>query len=293
VRSPVNNRRWPLVIATIGVACVILIWKVRRPPSHVSQSADSPLPPASGLRQPHDPGTEARTSAPALAARRLPAVVSSTAETTFGYPNPVIESVVLDKSEVCRGEENFIHVNVRTVNGTDADNRILLGGVGFIGSDSTGPRMPIRLTSPLAQDAWPTVIVQGWGGTSTEQRIPPVAVKDCDSGPIVMIQPHRVLGAGADVYDLEIKLIPDVELSLVDWDFGDGQKRTSGPRAVQHDYSARPQLSRFSDFVVSVVTRSRAGRTLRGSRTIEIFNREYWKRRTQRNTIAAGGTPTP
>ena len=40
---------------------------------------------------------------------------------SFGRPNPVIERVLVEKSEVCRGEENFVRVDVSTVDDSDAD----------------------------------------------------------------------------------------------------------------------------------------------------------------------------
>jgi hypothetical protein len=211
--------------------------------------------------------------------RLRPFESARTVTSSYGHPNPIIERVIVDKLDVCRGEENFVHVDASTVDNTDPDLKITLIGTGFIGSGATGRRLPFRLLSAMKPDDMPSVSISGWGGTHVEQRIPFVKVRDCDAAPALAIVPHKLADKGEDVFDLEIGAEAGNVLSNVTWDFGDGQKATSPDLHVVHSYGGHPQLTRFSEFLITVTATDQSGRRLSGSRTLELFNREYWKRR--------------
>src|SRR5437764_7780950 len=72
--------------------------------------------------------------------RRAAASARRVTTSVFGHPNPIIENVRVDKTEVCRGEENFLHVDVTTADGTERDLRIALtaGNVAMMGAQETG-----------------------------------------------------------------------------------------------------------------------------------------------------------
>lgn len=193
---------------------------------------------------------------------------------SFGRPNPIIERVIVDKTEVCRGESNTIRVDIKTVDSTDGELKIGLSGAGFLGIESTGSRLPFRLLGPTSDDKLPIVVVFGGHGTHAEQRIPFVRVKDCNALPFITIEVHRQDDRGRDVFKLAATTKGGA-LSDVAWDFGDGQKSVSATPEVVHDYSGRLRNHKFSEFLVNADAKDGEGRVLHGNRTIELFNPEY------------------
>jgi hypothetical protein len=196
---------------------------------------------------------------------------------SFGRPNPVVDRVWVDKLEVCRGEENFAHVDVHTVDSSDAALKISLAGTGFFGSGSTGGKLPFRLLAPTNAEDMPRVLIFGARGTHATEQLPFVKVKDCDAEPFLRIEARRVPEQGPDAFELEAGAPEDVTLSNVRWTFGDSHSATSPAPKVAHDYSNRRQLTAYSSFLITVTATDDRGRTLRGSRTIEFVNQEYWK----------------
>ena len=197
----------------------------------------------------------------------------------FGRPNPVIDRILVDKTEVCRGEENFVHVDLSTVDDSDADLKVVLQGTGFIGSDSTGRRLPMRLLAPRTPEEMPTVVVFGRGGTFAEQQVPSIRVKDCDAEPFLGLDARKLSDQGPAAYQFEA-VLGSKALSNVVWSFGDGETQTTQGARVTHDYGQRPQQGRFSEFLISATGTDEEGRTFRGYRTLELVNRDYIRRRT-------------
>jgi hypothetical protein len=241
-----------------------------------------------GRRAPRSPARDTEQAAERLPAspRRVPAPVPGyyrapdrRAPTySFGRPNPVIERVLVDKTEVCRGEENFVRVDVSTVDDSDADLKILLQGSGFLGSGSTGSRLPLRLFALTNAEQMPTVVVFGKGGTFAQQQVPFVHVKDCDADPFLRLEAQKRSDEGPAVYELHASLGAE-HLTNVAWTFGDGSTATKQEPSVTHDYGQREQRSRFSEFLISATATDAQGRTVRGHQTLELLNREYLRDR--------------
>ena len=196
---------------------------------------------------------------------------------TRGHPNPIIERVRVDKLEVCVGEENVAHPDVHTVDGTEPDLRISLGGSGFLGRGSTGGKLPFRLLTPTGPTAMPVVIVEGPNGTHAEQRLPYIKVKDCVAPPPLRLEAQQVPERGPDVFAFKVTGAPAGAVLL--WDFGDGTRASTTEPRVEHDFHGRRQRTRFSEFLVTAAGTDAAGHPTSGSTTIELFNRAYWAAR--------------
>jgi hypothetical protein len=259
-----------LGFAALAAGC-LLVWLKRSPrprPTH------------------EEPQAETDEAGPARTERRAAPVRASSSSSarratssTFGRPNPVIESVTVDKTEVCRGEENFVHVSVATVDGTDADLRIWLAGPHFMGGTLTGPRLPIRMFAPMTEEAPAMVMVTGAGGTHAEQPLPFVTVKDCNADPFLRIQVRHADGPKPDLYTFSASTTGQA-LRDVTWSFGDGSSIPSAEPEAQHDFGGRQQLSAYADFLITATARDENGRTVRGYTTLELVNNDYWKHRT-------------
>ena len=151
---------------------------------------------------------------------------------------------------------------------------MILQGSGFLGSGSTGRRLPLRLFVPTKVQEMPTVVVFGKGGTFAQQEVPFVRVKDCDADPFLRLEAQKRSDEGRAVYELQASLGAE-GLTNVVWTFGDGSTGTSQGSSVTHDYGQRGQRIRFSEFLISATATDAKGRTVRGYQTLELLNREY------------------
>ena len=183
----------------------------------------------------------------------------------------------MDKTEVCRGEENFVHVDVSTVDGTEADLKIWLAGTNYLGGHPTGSRLPIRMFGPVRADSPPMVMVAGWGGTHAEQPLPFVKVNECNADPYLEIHVTRV--DGPDLYEFSAEVTGQA-VSGVTWSFGDGPGTLSHEPTVQHGYGQRRQRGAYSEFLITAAVTDGTGRVLHGYKTLELVNGDYWKHRS-------------
>jgi len=217
----------------------------------------------------------ARATTPHRSSYRLPPSKSATFR--FGRPNPIIERVLVDKTEVCRGEENFVHVDVSTIDGTEADLRIWLTGDNYLGGNLTGSRIPVRMFGAMSVNSPPMVMVAGWGGTHAEQPLPFVKVKECNADPYLEIRAIRI--DGHDLYEFSA-LMARQPAREVTWSFGDGTSVLSHEATVHHGYDGRRQLSAYAEFLIVATVTDGTGRVLHGYKTLELINQSYWEHRS-------------
>src|SRR5262245_12554508 len=97
------NKRRSAVIALLIILLLIVWWRMRR------------QKPASELTVRYAAKGEVLSS-PFPAARLQPV---NFPPNVAHEPPPVIDEIILEKSEVCEGEENLVRVRAHTVNGTD------------------------------------------------------------------------------------------------------------------------------------------------------------------------------
>jgi PKD domain len=257
-------RAWVLTGAAVAIACALWAWRRdAAPPAARAPEAEStarlapsvPLAPPSSLA----PG---RPAAPPV------------------DPNkPIVDSVTVDKVEVCRGEQNFINVQARTANGTD---RFL--GARYRDPDTGayvfgGSRLPFTLEAPPRQ---PVMITIDGTMAATSVPVPDVVVKDCESPPRLKVRLARAV-ASPDriVFTAELvagKTVGDANAGAVwsptsyAWDFGDGAVASTPTNHVEHSYEGRLQNVRQSSFVATVDATDAAGHRAGGTAAVAFFN---------------------
>ncbi|HXU79918.1 MAG TPA: PKD domain-containing protein [Polyangia bacterium] len=186
-----------------------------------------------------------------------------------GLPAPIIDEVRVDKTEVCRGEENFATVRAHTPDGTDAHLYVRLG------QEGAGYRVPFRLQQTGAP-AMPQVVVQGRGGVLAQAPLPQVTVKDCEVERRLVISARDVDGS-ADHLRFTATLQaaaaarPFVATSYR-WDFGDAHTAVTEAGEASHRYDERSQDTRFSYFLVTVTAADAEGHSVRGAYALDLVN---------------------
>ena len=191
-----------------------------------------------------------------------------------GAAPPVIDSITLEKNEVCEGEENLVQVRAHTTDGSDAFLHYVVGG-------DRGPSVPVR--TYLLPDGKPlhqTATVFSRDGASTTADIPTYHVKECRSAPIVVLA-CKARANVIDQLDFEAKIIePATSIHPFRpvhyaWDFGDGAATSTAQSFVSHSYARRTQTGMYSNYLVTVRVFAESGDDAVGRSSIELLNLAY------------------
>jgi len=190
---------------------------------------------------------------------------------------PVIEQLSVDKTEVCRGEDNFATVTAHTLDGADYYLRI-----GMTDPDTgrflQGTRIPFHLDR---QPSHPIRVSVEGRRRATIAQLPEIHVKDCDTPRRVSIATTRNFDASDRVrFDASVVENPrpgsldnaPFRAASYDWDFGDGQTQTTNSPQTSHSYEARSQASVVSVYLVRVTLKERGDRAITGAVTVPLTN---------------------
>ncbi len=248
-------RRTIIVVAAVVTALALLWW--RRP-------ATAPSPAA----------------AASTAVTALPGAAEAAAGTAAGgepiapdVAAPIIDKVVVEKSEVCEGEENLVTVYAHAADAADDDHlHAVIDGV---------PGMSVPLVAhQRGPDSPPRqAIVFGRGNTRTTVDLPRFEVRDCTVAHRVEISYRLNLNTNAE-FELDARLTdlgPGQPFDAVSyqWDFGDGTTATTAEPSVVHDYGQRPQVAVYSNLLVQVTARSSSREVVLGRKAILFHNPTY------------------
>ena len=199
---------------------------------------------------------------------------------------PIIDSIELEKTEVCIGEENVVTVHAHTADGRDdALLRYRIDG-------HWGKSVPLRAYPPGWGDpieVTRTVTVYGRLGTSTTAPLPRYEVKPC--------RPKRALHLEQRAADLEgsaVTLVAHVAsigqrsadgmgidepeplaVARYRWAFGDGTTAESEGPEITHDFGDRPQERGHTSFLVACEAVSESGESVTGHVALELENQAF------------------
>ncbi len=263
-----RSRKRAFFFGALALAALLMLWSwprdEKRAPAPQPKPSDGPrvsygpAPPAPDPQQPTPPPTDKPPSP-------RPA----------GQP-PIIDEVIVEKKEVCSGEENLITVRAHTPDGNDAFLHYTIGG-------DTGMSVPIRAT--LEDDkktAVRRIAVFGLGNVPTFVDVPPFVVKDCTPAYGAFIEPQLRANTWAD-FDFEAKVMPlgakNADGGVApfvpmewNWTFGDGTSAKTNVPLVTHSFEERPQNALYSHFLVGVEVISATGEKLFGRRALQLRN---------------------
>jgi hypothetical protein len=197
---------------------------------------------------------------------------------------PIIDQVTVDKTEVCRGEENFVNVKARSRNGSQAflTTHFVDPGTRRVLS---GTRIPFRLEAPPERAL--EIMVEGRGGASKAAPLPHIEVKDCVAQRQLLIDVTRP-PSSPDRASFVAKVmerkpekegaapdVPPLEPASFEWDFGDKTTLTTSTPEAEHSYEGRDQSVAHSYFVVTVKAKDRNGNEVAGSRALWFPNEAF------------------
>jgi hypothetical protein len=217
------------------------------------------------------PVTPESIAAPARETQRAPATAPANPAL------PIVDSITVEKDEVCEGEENLVTVQAHTPDGNDAFLHYQVGSIR--GS-------PVALRSYLDDRGRPTahrVSVFGKNNVVTSAPVPSFRVKRCDAARAVVIE-HRLRPNTVAEFEFEARIVnrgsPDENGAAVAevrprgfrWAFGDGAREDGRDPRTVHSFASRPQETLYSHFLVTVDVLAEDGRDLQGRHAIELLN---------------------
>jgi hypothetical protein len=204
---------------------------------------------------------------------------------------PIIDSIEVDRTEACAGEQVFATVKAHAAGGGTDRLIVRLGD-----SNEMGFRLPFRLEKGAAPRER-KVFVTGPGGPEAVGDIPPVDIKDCEVEQRVTIDvsldlrsPHALtLTANVREREGERSFVPVV----YEWDFGDGTTQTTSTPEVQHSYEGRSQRTRFSYFLITAKASDAGGRAVQGARAYGFPNFGFGPLVDEKRVVlfSSGGPP--
>ena len=202
---------------------------------------------------------------------------------TFGYSGPeddsipvtdiedLLDPISVDRPIICAGET--IHAKVQPSN-PELDLRYSIGG-------QPGKEAVLQFDEP---GEYTITAIGRKGATGIDYkrisiRVLPPNDENCAGRSFLQLSalPSK---AEDGAVDFQVSLgSQKAMLHDLAWEFGDGSGANTGSTPhVRHNYSARPQDSYTSTFVVTVRGRDAAGRTLEARTTVGFLNTLYYAR---------------
>jgi hypothetical protein len=262
--AAMRRRRTTAVLALLAALVVYALWSERKSATKVAPVAVERVELSPSGQRPDTPN--ATPSSPSAAAE----------------PAPVIDEIVVEKPEVCEGEENLVTVRAHTTNGTDALLHYAIDG-------RRGSSVPVQLVKEGNRIAGKHLIqVFGRNNVVTTVPLPEYQVRDCQPTYVAFIE-SGLRSNSSDVYDFVARVVPSSIRSdsargrpaapfvgtEYRWSFGDGESATTDVPAVSHDYGGRPQETKFSEMLVRVEVRSKDGDHVAGRKSLYLVNTAF------------------
>jgi hypothetical protein len=186
---------------------------------------------------------------------------------------PIIDEIIVEKQEVCEGEENLITVRAHTPEGVDD------AYLHYLILDGTGASVPLRLTAPSPEDTIDsrTITVFGRENVAVTVPLPKYTIRRCQPTRKLLLT-RRVMANTEAEFEFTARIddlggtAPLKRPIRYRWDFGDGEiVETDVPVAV-HDFSERPQDTLYSHILVGCTATGADGEKVFGRNALQLYN---------------------
>lgn len=266
--SPRPRRRKAL-LGGVAVGVVALIaWLL------LSKSPDKPEAPRAAPDKPQASWSPGPSSPPPTAPPQAPAPQAPPA------PNaPIVDEVLVEKKEVCSGEENLIIVHAHTPDGTDAHLHYSMGGAG------NGDRVPLRIfLNPDGTYELPAVTVFGKDNVSTTVPLPHFTVKPCQPERMAQII-ARTVPNSPDEYEFMVRIgelprpdgqpAPPFVPVRYEWTFNDRETKTTTAPVVAHSFESEPHDRLYLQHRVRVDVFDAAGQKVTARHSLQVLSSSF------------------
>ena len=210
---------------------------------------------------------------PRVSTRR---VDSPTAPPTSVISPPVIDAVIVEKPELCEGEETLVSVVAHTTNDSDAELHFTIG-------PGSGRSVPLRAWrdaqgNPVRYE----VTAFGKGNAATSVPVPPFRILPCKQTQRALLS-HRVMPNRWGTFELRAQIRDSGDSQAASpfeprryvWSFGDGEQLETSESTVLHSFEDRPQESLYTQLLARVEIIAEDGRTLVARDALQLLNPAY------------------
>jgi hypothetical protein len=262
--------RWVLLLALLALGGLVGWLLSRQQPA-----PDAPVAQA----RTRTPPAQEEAPSPALAAAPTPPEAEAPAAAEPAPP--IVDEILVEKQEVCSGEDNLITVRAHTPDGNDAYLHYTVG-------DGTGQRIPIRVWRNDADGSYelPRVTVFTKNNVSVTVPLPPFQVKDCEPERLIHVMSRRQPNSEDD-FEFFAKLMerpvrpgqpapkPFVPVRFV-WTFDDeAPVTTTGPLVSHSMLSTTGASSMYTQHLIRVDAYDAAGRKETGRSSLQVLNTSF------------------
>ncbi|HEX5752729.1 MAG TPA: hypothetical protein VFZ09_41375 [Archangium sp.] len=262
--------RWVLLLALLALGGLVG-WLL-------SRERPAPAAPVIQVRT-RAPSSPEQESAPALAAAPKPPEAEAPAAPEPAPP--IVDEILVEKQEVCSGEDNLITVRAHTPDGNDAYLHYTVG-------DGTGQRIPLRVWRNDADGSYelPRVTVFTKDNVSVTVPVPPYRVKDCEPERLIHVMSRRQPNSEDD-FEFFAKLMerpvrpgqpapkPFVAVRYV-WTFDDEAPVTTTSPIVSHSMLSNTGASgMYTQHLIRVDAYDAAGRKETGRSSLQVLNTSF------------------
>jgi hypothetical protein len=263
--EPRSRLRYFVAGGLLLVLALFLWWMLRSAPPTTAR----PKPPPEQPRQPQEQALRERDQA-----RSAPGPSDQPTPIEMG-PAPVIDEIILEKQEVCEGEENLVTVRAHMPDGTDQWLHYTLG-------PENGPSVALRRFRDDSGEIQPvSIMVFGKNNVVTTVQVPKYTVKDCTVPRAAYID-YRAMANTISEFELYARIVdvgaksdPNAQPFIPakwEWEFGDGETATTTTPLVVHNYDGRSQDTYVTDYLIKVTISDAGGNKIVGRRALELHN---------------------
>jgi hypothetical protein len=287
--EPRSSRRWRwgLLLALLAFGAVVA-WLLQHP------SPNPQAPVAQTHTRPRPATVEDPPSSPSSAS---PASLATPTTEPTPAP-PVVDEILVEKPEVCSGEDNLITVRAHTTDGNDAYLHYTVG-------DGTGQSIPLRVWRNDADGSYelPHVTVFTRDNVSITVPVPAYQVKDCEPDRLVQVMSRRLPNSEEDfeffaqVMEQPVKPgqpahTPFVPVRYV-WTFdGEDSETTQGPIVPHTLRSHTSSDSLYTQHLIRVEVYDASGHKETGRSSLQLLDTSF-ENLSKKGviTLLASGTP--
>ncbi len=245
----------------------------REAKSRISLAAEEPKVPVGGFA-----GGNNRD--PSAVTVRIPAVTTKPEQRHEGRGDaPIIDEIVVEKTQLCKGEDNLITVKSHDPKGTDD------AWIHTVIDGNLGASLPLNYVTSTTKRMISVASKDGLSITFAE--VPHVTVLDCVTPYIVEVG-YSLVPNTEDMFHFEIRVTPKggarpFEVCSYEWDFGDETGLSTQTKWTDHSYLERPQVGLESTFLIKAKllpcdgSGSISGRTALNLRNMYAAQKEFKK----------------
>jgi hypothetical protein len=260
-RTPIESKdckfRWSTTMGEVVGSGSSVVWNAPSIPEASATISVIVRCEDDSLRGTIDLATESTRVANTLSERHygsdptpVAAIAQNPTQKHEGDDAPIIDEITLEKTELCRGEDDLVTVKSHDPKTGEATwIRTNIGG-------QSGTAVPLLYNVEVRDPPYKIAVTGNYGRGITYADVPHVTLLDCDT-PWRVAVTFNLIPNTEDDFHFAAKVIPKpggakFDACSYEWDFGDENGKSTTEPFSEHSYLNRPQVGLDVEFLVQV-----------------------------------------